>query len=147
MRLDLRKLKRSGKDKTDFYFEYQPETNLSESIPDSKILFPIKVSGSVTLTGDHSAYVEGEVVFTIGGACTRCLEQASATYTADFAESVSDDADEVYPLVNDTVDLTKIVDDVILMNVPVTFLCSDDCKGICVGCGVNLNNGECKCKK
>ena len=26
-------------------------------------------------------------------------------------------------------------------------LCKEDCKGICVGCGVNLNDGECKCKK
>lgn len=147
MRLDLRKLKRTGKDKTDFYFEYQPEVNLSESIPESKILLPIKVSGSVTLTGEHSAYVEGEVAFTIEGECTRCLEQTTATYTVDFSEAVSDQPDEVYPLINDTIDLTKIVDDVILMNVPVAFLCSDDCKGICTGCGVNLNNGECKCKK
>ena len=147
MRIDLRKLKRSGKDVTDFYFEYAPERNLSESIPDSKIVLPIKVSGSVTLTGEHSAYVEGEAVFTIEGACTRCLTETVGTYTAEFAEAVSDESDEVYPLVNDTIDLAKIVDDVILMNVPVSFLCRDDCKGICVGCGVNLNNGECKCKK
>ena len=43
MRLDLRKLKRSGKDTTDFYFEYASESNLSDSIPDSKIVLPIKV--------------------------------------------------------------------------------------------------------
>lgn len=147
MRLDLRRLKRSGKDKTDFYFEYAPESNLSESIPDSKVVVPVKISGSVTLTGDHSAFVEGEVLFTIEGACTRCLTQTVKTYTAEFEEAVSDGEDEIYPLVNDTIDLAKIVDDVILMNVPVSFLCDDACKGICVGCGVNLNNGECKCKK
>ena len=26
-------------------------------------------------------------------------------------------------------------------------LCSEDCKGICPGCGVNLNQGSCTCKK
>ena len=26
-------------------------------------------------------------------------------------------------------------------------LCSEDCKGLCPGCGVNLNHEACRCKK
>ena len=43
------------------------------------------------------------------------------------------------------INLDKIVDDTVITNQPVTILCKDDCKGICMGCGVNLNNAECKC--
>ena len=64
MKLDLRKLKRSGKDQSDFFFEYVPEGELIE-IPQAKLVEPVKVNGSVSLTGEHSCFVEGEVVFGI----------------------------------------------------------------------------------
>ena len=60
-------------------------------------------------------------------------------------ESVDNDNPDSYPVKNDTVDLTKIVDDAIMINNPTNFLCKEDCKGICLGCGVNLNDGKCKC--
>ena len=65
----------------------------------------------------------------------------------EFNEAVEENNPDGYSLTNDTVDLTKIVDDAIAINAPVNFLCDEDCKGICVGCGVNLNDGDCKCKK
>lgn len=145
MILDLRKLKRSGKDKSDFFFEYSPEKDLID-IPSAEIKGAVKVSGSVQITGDHSCYIEGEVVFTVKGECTRCLNDAENVYVAEFKEAVEENNPDGYSVKNDTVDLSIIVDDVIAMNVPVSFLCDENCKGICVGCGTNLNNGECKCK-
>ena len=44
------------------------------------------------------------------------------------------------------IDLKKIVDDVIIMNTPIVFLCKEDCKGLCPNCGANLNDGGCKCE-
>ena len=146
MILDLRKLKRSGKDQEDFFFEYAPQTELVD-IPSCKIDGAVKVTGTVTLTGEHSCYVDGEVVFTIKGECTRCLSDAVNSYVAEFKEGIEENNPDGYSLKNDTVDLSVIVDDIIAMNVPVSFLCREDCKGLCVGCGTNLNYGECKCKK
>ena len=146
MILDLRKLKRSGKDQSEFFFEYTPQTELVD-LPSAELITPVKVQGSLSLTGEHSAYVEGEVVFGIKGECTRCLKDTEQYYSAEFAEMVEVDNQDGYSVVNDTVNLAEIVDDVILLNQPITFLCKEDCKGICVGCGVNLNDGECKCKK
>ncbi len=146
MILDLRKLKRSGKDQEDFFFEYAPQTELVD-IPSCKIDGAVKVTGTVTLTGEHSCYVDGEVVFTIKGECTRCLSDAVNSYVAEFKESIEENNPDGYSLKNDTVDLSVIVDDIIAMNVPVSFLCREDCKGLCAGCGTNLNDGECKCKK
>ena len=147
MLLDLRTLKRSGKEITEFHFEYSPSSNLAESLPECEIVFPISVTGSITLTGEHSAYLSGEIVFTLKGECSRCLSQAETVITVDFDEAVSEDSEDGYPVINDRVDLTPIVDDAVLINMPLQLLCKEDCKGICAGCGANLNNEDCKCKK
>lgn len=145
MILDLKKVKRSGKEYEDFYFEYQPANELID-IPNTKIMIPIKITGRVTLTGDHSCCIDGELDFSVQGECTRCLKDAVNRYVIEFSECADSEAEDCYPVKNDTVDLTKIVDDVVLINVPLNFLCSEDCKGICISCGTNLNDGECKCK-
>ena len=145
MIIDLRTLKRSGKDQTQFFFEYQPELELC-NIPSAVIDTPIKVSGTVDLTGEHSAYVEGEIAYTITGECTRCLKPAKVEVVATFNEQVEQNNDYGYSLVNDKINLVEIVDEAILLNMPVSLLCREDCKGICLNCGVNLNDGDCKCK-
>ena len=146
MILDLKKLRSSGKESENFYFEYEPERQF-DVIPSVALVPPVKIAGSVTLTGKHSAYLEGEVLFTLSGSCTRCLLDASKSYAAEFFEEVREDNPDGYSVVNDKIDLKNIVDDVILVNFPINFLCRDDCKGICAGCGANLNTEECKCEK
>ena len=145
MIIDLRTLKRSGKDQTQFFFEYEPDSELC-NIPSAEIVKPIKVSGTVDLTGEHSAYVEGEIVFTIKGECTRCLKPANVEVVSTFNEQVEQNNEYGYSLVNDKINLVEIVDEAILLNMPVSLLCQEDCKGICSGCGVNLNDDDCKCK-
>ena len=144
MILDLKKLKRSGKDSSSFFFEYSPQTELLD-LPEAKIVLPIKLNGTVTLTGEHSAYIVAEVTFAVAGECTRCLKNTTKEFALEFSEVVEEDNPDGYSVKNDTVDLTKIVDDVITINSPVNFLCDENCKGICTGCGVNLNDDECKC--
>ena len=145
MIIDLKKIKRSGKDSSSFFFEYEPEDQLIE-IPNVNFSKKIEVVGDVILTGEHSAVIEGEVNFTIKGECTRCLKETEKEYSVELRETADADNPEVYPVKNDTIDLSKMVDDALLMNLPLSFLCDEDCKGICLGCGVNLNDGECKCK-
>lgn len=145
MILDLKKLKRSGKDQSDFFFLYSPEQELTQ-LPFAKVVLPIRINGTISLTGEHSAYLEGEVNFSIEGECTRCLTQTKKDYLLEFSEGVDENNLDGYSVKNDTIDLTKIVDDLIMINSPITFLCKEDCKGICLGCGVNLNQGQCKCK-
>lgn len=145
MIIDLRELKRTGKDESDFFFEYSPEYELA-NIPNVEILKPVSIFGTVTLTGQHSAFLEGEVVFTLQGECTRCLTKTSKKHSAFFAEDIQQNGEGGYPLVNDKIDLSKIVDDAIMMAMPINFLCKEDCKGMCFNCGANLNVEECKCK-
>jgi len=33
----------------------------------------------------------------------------------------------------------------LVLSLPMIYICSSDCKGLCAGCGVNLNSAPCKC--
>lgn len=145
MFLDLRTVKKSGKEKNEFFFEYVPETELVD-IPNAKLVPPVKVSGEITLLGNHSAYIECEVCFSIEGECTRCLEKTTRQFITEINERVEENNPDGYSLVNDRIDLGKIVEDAILINMPLNFLCREDCKGLCAECGANLNEEDCKCK-
>lgn len=146
MILDLRKIAASGKDDCEFYFEYVPETELS-SVPNVALIPPVKVEGRITLTGKHQAYIECDIAFRLKGECTRCLADTEKDYYITVNEEVRPDNEDGYSVVNDRVDLKPVVEDAVIMNMPVSFLCKEDCKGICAGCGVNLNVGTCKCEK
>ena len=146
MILDLKKLRQKGKDAEEFAFDYTPDGDICD-IPNVKLVPPVKVKGEVTLTGKRSCYLDFTVEFTLNGECTRCLKEATKVYTAEVKEELEENAEGSYPIKSDTVVLDKIADDYIIMNLPVTFLCKEDCKGICTVCGASLNDGGCKCKK
>lgn len=145
MIFDLRALKKSGKNSQAFYFELVPESEIV-SLPSVEFVTPLRVCGTVSLTGENSAFVEGEASFTLGGNCTRCLAETQKDYLFGFAEECDGEEENPYPVVNDKIDLKKIAFDTVITNAPMVFLCKDDCKGLCSGCGVNLNNEQCKCK-
>ena len=145
MIIDLKKLKRSGQEQSEFFFLYEPQENLID-LPDAKVVNPVRVNGTIFLTGEHSAFLEGQVNFNIQGSCTRCLTQTEKEYLLEFGEGVAQNNPDGYELKNDMVDLSKIVNDLIMINSPMTFLCKEDCKGICYNCGENLNESQCKCK-
>ena len=45
------------------------------------------------------------------------------------------------------IDLSDEVRESLLLEVPMTVLCSEDCKGLCPHCGADLNLGECNCSE
>ena len=55
--------------------------------------------------------------------------------------------DEIVLLENDEVDLAELARDAFILDMDTKTLCSEDCKGLCPGCGVNLNREPCRCKK
>ena len=146
MILDFRKIARTGKNEEDFFFEYTPMEELL-SIPDAKIVLPVTVNGTITLTGKHSAYVSAEVCFKVKGNCTRCLKETEKTFFATIEEEFDQEDEYSYPVKNDTVDLSTVVEDKIIMTAPISFLCKEDCKGICYVCGKDLNEGDCNHEK
>jgi uncharacterized protein len=73
--------------------------------------------------------------------CARCLQVVS-----DKVETTFQDSYNVAELGED-LEVDSDIREHILLNFPMRVLCSKDCKGMCSGCGVNLNNERCRCAK
>lgn len=88
--------------------------------------------------------ITGTVRTEYTGVCSRCLDPVRAEVSADVLElfaypdsttEETTDADEVFRLVDDRIDLEPIVRDAIVLALPQAPLCSDDCAGLCDECG------------
>ena len=84
--------------------------------------------------------------------CDRCLKRfdqeksVSAEYL--LAEALeNEDNDDIILLEDGCVDVGELARTAFILGMDTKTLCSEDCKGICPGCGVNLNQGSCTCKK
>jgi uncharacterized protein len=65
-----------------------------------------------------------------------------------LAEAVEDeDNDGIILLEEGCVDVGDLARTAFILEMDTKTLCSEDCKGICPGCGVDLNQGSCTCKK
>jgi uncharacterized protein len=88
------------------------------------------------------------------GPCWRCLEEARihlAVESDEFAAAgrpadapFDEDLDSAY-VADRTLDLAAWTRDAIAEAVPATFLCRDDCAGLCPTCGANRNEADCGC--
>lgn len=54
---------------------------------------------------------------------------------------------ELFVLEGDEIDLSDILNTCFILDMETKFLCQEDCKGLCSGCGKNLNLGPCGCRK
>jgi uncharacterized protein len=85
--------------------------------------------------------VRGELDVDVDLQCARCSEFFSTTVSvSDFLRA--------YPAPDgtDSVDITDDLREEILLHVPGFPVCSDECKGVCPLCGVDLNKGSCTCE-
>lgn len=46
---------------------------------------------------------------------------------------------------SDAINLIPFVEECLFINEPFKVLCDESCKGLCPGCGVNLNREACRC--
>lgn len=72
--------------------------------------------------------------------CSRCAE--------DFETQVADDDFFCAMEINDQtdfVDLTADIREAIILALPGYPVCDETCRGLCMGCGANLNKGACEC--
>ncbi len=62
---------------------------------------------------------------------------------AEFAASFELDEVDAEPFNGKTIDLDPVVREQVLLALPVTVVCSEDCKGLCSTCGQDLNLQDC----
>lgn len=103
---------------------------------EARFLLPLQVKARITRAGD-------EVLAKITAAsryescCCRCLEEVKRDWTADFTLAFD---------VEKTTEFIEMDEDIrqeIVLSLPAHILCKEDCRGLCVDCGVNLNSQDC----
>ncbi len=91
---------------------------------------------------------EGDFTGTVPGECGRCLCTFEMPVKAQFEElfhfrarSISD-ADLILPE-DGYVELAPVVQEYFILDIPINPLCKEDCRGLCIECGANLNETTC----
>jgi uncharacterized protein len=118
---------------------------------------PVEVELNIRKSGD-SYFCTGVARTETNLECSRCLELYSHPLKAklDFLVKLGkeiieieypDQAGQIVSQGKQFVAIDNLVKEAILLNLPFKPLCSEECRGLCSVCGVNLNVSSCRCKK
>lgn len=154
MIVDLLKLEKAPRE---FDLRFAPDEIDLES-DEARLKSAARTVGKITKHIAHTD-VEGTISAEIEFECSRCLQKVDSKLEFPFhaafvtpeydtqakeAELNADDLD-VSVLEGNEIDLTELVREQILLNLPEQVFCSEDCKGLCPQCGANRNLINCNC--
>lgn len=110
---------------------------------------PVSVNGLVSNKADVT-HIDLTCDFKVFKSCDRCGKPTAKQLKVNInrvavRELVGEEDDEILLLPDEKLDLYELCFSEILLALPMKHLCSDNCKGICVNCGKNLNEGGCGC--
>ena len=145
MLLDVRKIINAPGERIAFQFDLDlSDVDFGGRRP---VQNPVVVAGDVrNVAGMLLLTFEASTV--LKSVCDRCLkpfdQPKTVRYETMLAEELEDeDSDEILLLEDGAVDLGELARTVFILEMDTKTLCSEDCKGICPGCGVDLNQGTC----
>ena len=113
---------------------------------------PVRVEGQVrNRAGALELKARLDTVLSL--TCDRCAkpfqrEKAVEYETLLAFELANGESDDIVLLDRDgELDLDGLMTEVFLLEMDTKNLCSEDCRGLCPGCGADLNREPCRCKK
>jgi uncharacterized protein len=123
-----------------------------------KLLRPVNVVLNLDRQQDH-VRVTGKIEGDLEVSCHRCLKpfplalnELVDLYLFEKVRMPKEQEKELEPeeLVyeffdGEVIDVDQLVAEQIFLALPVKVLCVEECKGICPGCGANLNEEACRC--
>lgn len=109
------------------------------------------LSGNLRLTRtSEGVLVQGTLHATQLANCSRCLTATEVNYPLHieelFATLAHFDSSEFHIGDDNILDLAPLIRDEAVVNIPTQVYCREDCKGLCMYCGHNLNEGPCECE-
>jgi uncharacterized protein len=111
-----------------------------------------RVTGDIVVGLDATSSVDGVVVHgTVStpwrGQCRRCLIDVEGVSVSEIDELFQQHPqhDEAVEIVGDQIDLTPILREYVLLDLPDAPLCREACAGICPQCGADRNVNPCDC--
>lgn len=112
---------------------------------------PIGVDITIRNVGDR-LFAEGHISGRVMLECSRCLQDFEGDFCLEIEESfcnldLNRDEEDVFQIIERKIDLYPLINQALLLWLPIKELCKVDCKGLCPKCGKNLNEGNCGCEK
>ena len=109
----------------------------------------VRLSGTYVYDG-KTFRVDANAEASYETTCARCgrptVQKLSFPISERFVRSVfKTEDDELYPYEGEQLDLTEAFFDNFFLEMPMTSVCSESCKGLCPVCGEDLNSGACSC--
>jgi uncharacterized protein len=147
LRIDLRALERGPVETAGALASDDP---LFEGL-DFTLGEPVRVSGELAVAGPDQYFWRGELQTRVRGECRRCLAPVEASVAAPlgvlFTTDPQTDDPSAWVIAPRAMelDLRPTIREELILSAPAYLLCRDDCRGLCPGCGQDLNQGSCTC--
>ena len=108
---------------------------------------PVSVSGRFKNLGDV-IFLKGKAKASLNAVCGRCLRNFPKIieFSLEHKFSKQPDSDEISEFFGNEIFIDDVLCRELCINLPISFLCSEDCKGLCPICGKDLNEGKCSCE-
>ncbi len=125
------------------------DLSLEEGWPTSVV-----VTGKVTVDNLDSRFlISGEIHATGQIDCSRCLRTFELVWPVPVEITVlrdthSDEGEGMTLVIQQrkgVVGLSDAINECVVLALPQTMICMDDCKGLCSQCGVDKNKADCDC--
>ena len=109
---------------------------------------------------DKELNIRGNISVTVTLQCSRCLAEFNKAIDLDVdltylpveemsreeIHEIARDESEIGYYRDDEIDISDVIKEQLLLNLPMKPLCIDECKGLCPVCGTDLNLQQCNCK-
>lgn len=134
--------------------------NLGDSCGGMPPCGPVRITGVAELAGGEIR-IRGSVAALVRSTCDRCTAPVEVSVQQDFDVAYRPESDlaenedvEIDPSELDVgfytgegIKVEDVIREQILLALPMKVLCRPDCRGLCPGCGANLNNEVCRCQQ
>jgi len=132
-------------------FDFTLDLTQEDFFGEQPITQPVHVTGRVKNIADVLV-LEGQAKSVLDYTCDRCMSGFSREKTVNLsymlAEEMEGEEDGEIVLLDDgEIDIGDLAYTAFILDMDTKHLCSEDCKGLCPGCGANLNQEDCRCKK
>ncbi len=114
----------------------------------------VVVTGMVSVDNLGSRFLlSGEIEASGKSQCSRCLEDFDLKWTVPvditvLRDTYKDEEDGVTLIIQQrkgAVDLSGAINECVVLALPQTTVCMDNCKGLCSQCGIDKNKATCDC--
>jgi len=109
---------------------------------------PLYVTGKVTNSGTVlilTAEVRSRIILQCGSCLEDYEQNLDFSFEARLVRSSEDDNPDLFVFEGNEIDLSEIVWEFLILEIPIKRRCREHCKGLCPNCGTNLNYKTCSC--